>query len=117
MSLKDICEGLPGWAHYIVWVCLFLGGFWLGKTSKLKAGSTVELVFNLLKTSKNKGENMEGKIGQVGEYQADVSKDGHLKLSVSVDVDLVAELEKLAEKTATPIDDQAMAWVKKMLGR
>ena len=30
-------------------------------------------------------------------------------------IDLIAELKKLAAKTATPLDDQAIAWVEGML--
>lgn len=44
LSLKTICEGLPWWAHYIVWGAVFGWEFWLGRTKFLKASSTVELL-------------------------------------------------------------------------
>lgn len=61
------------------------------------------------------GKELEGKIGSVGSYSADVNGQGVIELSVGVKIDLIAELEKLALKTQTPIDDQAIAWVKKLL--
>lgn len=63
------------------------------------------------------GKELEGKIGNFGEYAVDVTEKGTLKASVSIEVDIIAELEKAAAKTQTPMDDMAMAWVKKVLGR
>ena len=61
------------------------------------------------------GKELQGKIGEVGEYYADVDHEGKLQLGVSVKIDLLGELKKLAAKTQTPIDDQAVAWIEQML--
>lgn len=61
------------------------------------------------------GEELKGNIGSVGKYSVDVTPELKLKVSVSAEVDLVAELKTLAAKTATPLDDKAIAWVEGML--
>ena len=61
------------------------------------------------------GKELVGQIGNVGSYSADIDDAGILELSVGIKIDLVAELEKLAAKTETPVDDKAIAWVKSML--
>lgn len=63
------------------------------------------------------GKELEGKIGDVGGYSVDLTEKGELEVSVMVKVDLVAEAKKLAAKTGTPIDDQAIAWLEKLMGR
>lgn len=63
------------------------------------------------------GNELEGKIGTFGGYSADVSDKGIVKVALSVEVDLIAEIEKLAAKSETPIDDKAIAWIKLLLGR
>ena len=62
-------------------------------------------------------QKLEGKIGSIGTYSESVSDQGVVKLMVGVEIDLVVEAKKLAEKTATPIDDQAIAWLEKLMGR
>lgn len=55
------------------------------------------------------------KEAQLGEYgKAEASLDSELKLKVSVvaQVDLIAEVEKMAAATETKVDDQAIAWLK-----
>lgn len=61
------------------------------------------------------GNEFEQKIGQVGAVVVDVTPELKLKVSASVEVDLIGELKKLAEKTATPIDDAAIAWIEKLV--
>lgn len=66
------------------------------------------------------GKEVEGKIGaegQYGSYEVDVNDKGEVVAKVEVKIDLLAEIEKLAAKTATPIDDAAIAWIKKLLGK
>lgn len=62
------------------------------------------------------GKEIDGKIGDVGHYFVDVSDKGEVEIGVSVKINLVAEAKKLAAKTATPIDDQAIAWLEKLMG-
>lgn len=76
MSLKSVCEGLPDWAHYLVFICLFMWEYWLGKTSKLKASSTIGLIVGLIKPKEKK---MELAKGVVGEF-----KEGKIVISVEV---------------------------------
>jgi hypothetical protein len=61
------------------------------------------------------GTEFEQKIGQVGSVTVDVTPELKLKVSASVEVDLLAEIKKLAAKTATPIDDAAIAWIEKLV--
>ena len=61
------------------------------------------------------GKEIQGEIGQYGGYFVDLNMKGQVEVGVSIKIDLVAELEKLAQKTNTPIDDHAIAWVKKMV--
>lgn len=63
------------------------------------------------------GKELEGKIGNVGTYFVDADDKGNIEIGVSVKVDLIAELQKLAEKSGK-------AWLKagadglaKLLGR
>ncbi len=63
------------------------------------------------------GKEVEGNIGEFGGYSADLNDKGMLEISVSVHVDLVAEAKKLAAKTSTPIDDKAIEWLEKLMGR
>lgn len=61
------------------------------------------------------GTEFEQKIGQVGSVIVDVTPELKLSISAKVEVDLIGELKKLAEKTATPIDDAALAWIEKLV--
>jgi hypothetical protein len=61
------------------------------------------------------GNEIEQKIGDVGLVTVDVNPELKLKVSAIVEIDLLAELKKLADKTATPYDDMAIAWIEKVL--
>lgn len=61
------------------------------------------------------GNEFEQKIGQVGAVIVDVTPELKLSVSAKVEVDLIGELKKLAEKTATPIDDAALDWIEKLV--
>ena len=62
-------------------------------------------------------QKQEGKIGSVGTWSESVSEKGVLMLMVGVEIDLIAELKKLAAKTETPIDDAVIAWVEGALAK
>lgn len=87
--MKEICEGLPDWAHYLVFIALFGWEFWLGKTKLIKAGSTIELVANVFKKEKN----MEVSKGLDLEF-----KDGKIVLSYDLKQVAVPVLDGLAAK-------------------
>lgn len=61
------------------------------------------------------GKELEGKIGNVGEYFVDANDKGEIEIGVSVKIDLLAEIKKLAAKSQTPIDDAAIAWIEKLI--
>lgn len=63
------------------------------------------------------GKELEGKIGSVGQYSADLNEKGELEVSVGVKIDLIAEIEKLAAKSETKIDDAVLGFLKKLVGR
>lgn len=61
------------------------------------------------------GKEYETKIGEYGTASVDVTDQLKVKVEVGLEIDLVAELKKLAAKTETAIDDSAIAWVESML--
>lgn len=61
------------------------------------------------------GKELSGKIGEYGGYGVDLQPDGVLVASVELRVDLIAEVKKLADKTKTPYDNLAIAWIEGML--
>ncbi len=69
---------------------------------------------------KGEGQMLEGKeittkVGDYGLVSIDVTPDLKIRMSIDVEVDLIAEAKKLAAKTETPIDDAAIAWLEKIL--
>lgn len=63
------------------------------------------------------GKEIEGKLGAYGAYSVDVNPQGIVAASVTLQVDIIAELEKLALKSDNQIDDKIIAIVKSALGR
>lgn len=63
------------------------------------------------------GKELEGKIGSVGEYSVDVDDKGVVTVSVGAKIDLLDELQKLAAKSNTTLDDKIVAYLKLFLGR
>lgn len=61
------------------------------------------------------GKELDVKIGEYGAASVDVTGELNLEVAVSLKVDLIAEIEKLAAKTGTPLDDAAIAWVKSLV--
>ena len=61
------------------------------------------------------GKEVEVQIGRFGSAAVDVRSDLKVVASVSFEVDLIAEVKKLCEKTQTPIDDAAIAWLEKLV--
>lgn len=77
------------------------------------------------------GNELEGKIGDVGSYAVDVDDKGKVKVTLTIDkdmglgkvsasviveTDLFKIAEQLAAKTATPWDDEAIKALEKLLG-
>jgi hypothetical protein len=60
------------------------------------------------------GKEVQGNIGEYGNYYADIDAKGHVEVGVILKVNLVAEAKKLAAKTKTPIDDKAIEWLEAM---
>lgn len=55
------------------------------------------------------------KVAQLGEYgQASVAftSEAKVKVALAAEVDLIAELEKLAAQSQTKVDDQVLAYIK-----
>lgn len=63
------------------------------------------------------GKEVEGKIGNVGAYSVDINDKGEVEVAVSAKIDLLAEIEKLAAKSGTKIDDAVVGFLKKLLGK
>lgn len=62
------------------------------------------------------GKELEKKIGEWGSVSVDVTPKLEVIVEMGVKIDLIAEAKKLAAKTNTPIDDQAIAWLEKLTG-
>ena len=72
------------------------------------------------------GKEVEGKIGQDGEYFVDVHNDGTFRMEAKggangvkagafIEGDIIALLKMLAAKTETSLDDKAVEFIEKML--
>ena len=61
------------------------------------------------------GKELEKKIGEYGVASIDVTPELKVKVEVAIEVDLIAEAKKLAEKTETPIDNTAIEWLEKIV--
>lgn len=61
------------------------------------------------------GKELEKKIGEYGAASIDVTPELKVKVEVAIEVDLIAEAKKLAEKTETPIDNTAIEWLEKIV--
>jgi hypothetical protein len=61
------------------------------------------------------GKEVEVKIGEYGSASVDVTGELKVVASVSLEIDLIGEVKKLCAKTATPIDDAAIAWLEKLV--
>lgn len=77
------------------------------------------------------GNELEGNIGEVGNYTVDVDLQGNVKISLeiskdfghskastvnSVEVNIFDLAEAIAKKTETTLDDKAIAALKSLLG-
>lgn len=110
--------------NLIVLVLVLALEYWLGGTNKIRANSTIALLINIVLFLKNKtkglimleGKEFEQKLGEYGSASVDVTPELKVKVVVEAQVDLIAEAKKLAAKTQTPIDDQAIAWLEKIVG-
>ncbi len=54
-------------------------------------------------------------LGDYGKASIDVNLNGKVKVDIAIEVDLIAEVKKLAEKTATPLDDTVIAYLEKLV--
>lgn len=61
------------------------------------------------------GKEFETKIGEFGSASVDVKPDLKVAVSLSVEVDLIAEVKKLADKTKTPVDNNVIEWLEKLI--
>lgn len=61
------------------------------------------------------GKELVQKIGEYGEASVDVTPQLEVVVEIKAKVNLLEELKKMAAKTATPYDDQALAWVESVL--
>lgn len=61
------------------------------------------------------GTEFEQKIGQVGTVIVDVTPELKLKVSAVVEIDLLAEVKKLAAKTPSDWDDKGIVWIENLI--
>ncbi|MGZ3744420.1 MAG: hypothetical protein ACXWRA_11350 [Pseudobdellovibrionaceae bacterium] len=115
---------------------------WLGKTSAIKSGSVLELLFNGLRgmipwrntfgVNMLDGKEVEGKIGADGDYSVDITDKGQVifqlgyvkdlggfkvSTSDSVEMDLVDLLRKLEPKVNNSLFTSAIESIAKALGK
>lgn len=60
------------------------------------------------------GTELEKKLGDYGTASVDVTPELKVKVALSVEIDLIAEAKKLADKTKTPYDNTALEWLEKI---
>lgn len=63
------------------------------------------------------GKEFEKQLGQYGSVSVDVTDKGIIEVAVAARIDIIAELEKIAEKTKNPIDDKVVAYLKEYLAK
>lgn len=63
------------------------------------------------------GKEVEAKLGEFGTAFVDVNDKGVVEIGLSAKIDLLAELHKLAAKTATTLDDSFLNTLDKLLGK
>lgn len=63
------------------------------------------------------GKEVDVSLGGYGNVFVDVSEKGIVELGLTAKIDLLAELQKLATKTNTPLDDMFLSTVAKLLGK
>ena len=61
------------------------------------------------------GKELVQKLGEFGEVSLDVNEKLEVVVSLQAKIDLLAEIKKLADKTATPYDNAAIAWIEKLI--
>lgn len=79
--IEEICNNKDSWIVVgVVTLCKEIFEYWLGKTDKVSAGSSLELILNFFKVKKIK--NKESSM-QVGKLQADLV-GGHIVVKYNV---------------------------------
>ena len=58
------------------------------------------------------GKELEKQFSESVKVSVDVTPD--LKVKLEAEIDLIAEVKKLAAKTSTPIDDTVIEWLEKI---
>lgn len=61
------------------------------------------------------GKELEKQMGEFGHVSIDVLPDAKVELELSLKIDLIDVVKKLAEKTATPIDDKIIEFLEKIV--
>ena len=61
------------------------------------------------------GKELVQKLGEYGEASVDVTADLKVIVALSAQIDLLAEIKKLADKTETPYDNAAIDWIEKLI--
>lgn len=61
------------------------------------------------------GKELVQKIGEYGEASVDVTPQLDVIVEVKAKVNIITELKKMADKTETPYDNQALAWIEGLL--
>lgn len=63
------------------------------------------------------GKEVQGKIGEYGEYAVDIDDKGIVTASVSLKADLILELNKLVQKSNVELLKTGMEMLMKALGK
>lgn len=63
------------------------------------------------------GNEMQGKIGEYGQYSVDVQDTGMVVMSVGIKIDLLAELRKLAKLSTNSLDDKAIDFIAHLMNK
>lgn len=61
------------------------------------------------------GKEFEKQLGQYGSVSVDVTPQLEVQVSLTAKLDIVAELQKIADKTKTPLDNTLLSGIKAFL--
>jgi hypothetical protein len=53
-------------------------------------------------------------MGEYGSASIDANTNGKVTVSVALEIDIYAELQKLADKSGNPIAEEVVTWLKKI---
>lgn len=61
------------------------------------------------------GKEVDVPIGKYGHASLDIDDSGNVDIAIGVKINIIEAAKGLAAQTKTPLDDQAIAWLEKLV--